>query len=206
MIRFKICGLTRPEDVRAASNVGAHAVGFVHVPESRRYVSAEQLGELARHAGPLVTRVGVIADLPIPQVLALCDSTELEAFQLHGKEDVAYVMALRQALPRHISLIKSLRVQNSSDLALAGNYAVQALLVDGEGGAGQPFDWSLLAGWSSPLPLIVAGGLTPANVGQAIARLKPYAVDVASGVEVSPGRKSPPLLEAFATAVLAACT
>lgn len=206
MTRFKICGLTRPEDVRASIELGAHAVGFVHVPHSQRHVSTELLAELTRSAGPLVTRVAVIADLPLPQVLALSETTAMDAIQLHGKEDPAYVAALRHALPHHVALIKALRIHSPADLAQADSYDVQALLVDGEGGGGQPFDWSILAGWVSPRPLIVAGGLTPHNVRDAIARLKPYAVDVASGVEARPGQKDPGLLAAFAAAVFAART
>ena len=203
MTRFKICGLTQAQDVHRAIEVGAHAIGFVHIPGSRRYVSAVQLRTLTHEASPLITRVVVISDLPLEEVQKLADKAEIDAFQLHGQESVAYVQALRQILPSHFAIFKAIRVRRPSDLAIASSFQgwTQALVLDSGGGTGHPFDWNLLTGWVSSLPIILAGGLTPENVAGAIAQVRPYAVDVSSGVEKSPGLKDPELLASFASAV-----
>lgn len=203
MTRVKICGLTTAEDVRLAVEAGADAVGFVHVPRSRRFVDRERLRALCREAGPMVARVGVIADLPLAEALSLAETAPLTVLQLHGTEDRAYVAALRAALDPRIALWRAVRGDSpdARQAALALTEDLEALVLDSDGGSGTPFDWESAEAFEPGLPVILAGGLTPANVTAAIQRLRPFAVDVASGVEASPGRKDPALLHAFFTAV-----
>lgn len=203
MTRIKICGLTRPEDVRLAVSEGADAVGFVHVPRSKRYVDRPRLLELCRAAGPMVARVGVIADLPLEEALSLATEIPLTVLQLHGTEDRDYVMALRSRLDPRVSLWRAVRGDSAEQRAAASALAgiIEALVLDSDGGSGTPFDWTSAEGYLPGCPILLAGGLTPENVAEAIQRLRPYAVDVSSGVEAAPGVKDPDRLLAFLTKV-----
>jgi len=203
MTRIKICGLTRPEDVRLAIEAGAHAVGFVHVPRSKRYVDRARIQELCRSAGPMVTRVAVVADLPLEEALSLVAEAPLAVLQLHGQEDLAYVQALRSRLDPRVGLWRAVRGDSPQARAEAAAMVglVEALVLDSDGGSGLPFDWTSAEGFDPGCPVLLAGGLTPENVGTAIQRLQPFAVDVSSGVEAAPGRKDPARLHAFFTAV-----
>lgn len=206
MTRIKVCGLTREEDVALAVEAGAHAVGFVHVEASRRFVSAERLAALCGAAGPMTTRVAVVADLSLDAAVALAESCPLDALQLHGSEGASYLAALRGRLRPGVSLYKAVRVDSEAAIAAARALSplVDALVLDSGGGTGEPFDWSLAEGLAWEAPLVLAGGLHAGNVGEAIRRLAPFAVDVASGVEVAPGLKDPERLGAFVAAVRAA--
>lgn len=203
MTRVKICGLTREEDVRLAVEAGAHAVGFVHVPSSKRFVAAERLAALCRAPGALVTRVAVIADLELAEAVRLTQTCALDALQLHGSEGTSYLAALRGRLRPGVSLYKAVTVDDEAAIASALAFAplVDALLLDSGGGAGEAFDWTLAEGLSWEAPLVVAGGLHPGNVGDVVRRLAPFGVDVASGVEASPGLKDPARLREFFAAV-----
>lgn len=203
MTRFKICGLTRPADVKTAVAAGAAMVGFVHIPGTRRHVPLDQLAALATLAGPFALRVAVLADPTPESAQALVAAVPLDALQLHGSEPPELVLALRQRLSPAVRLIKAVRVATIEDVRLAERYdpSVDALLVDSGGGTGIPFDWALLQGARTTRPLILAGGLTPGNVAEAIARTHPAVVDVSSGVEASVGLKDPQLIAAFARAV-----
>lgn len=208
MTRVKICGLTRPEDVRLAVQEGAHAVGFVHVPRSKRYVDRARILDLCHAAGPMVARVGVIADLPLEEALSLAQESPLTVLQLHGNEAGDYVRALRSRLDPRIGLWRAVRGDSPEARAAAVAVAacLEALVLDSDGGSGTPFDWASAEGFAPSMPVLLAGGLTPENVGAAIQRLRPFAVDVSSGVEASPGRKDPARLHAFFTAVRAVPT
>lgn len=208
MTRVKICGLTRPEDVRLAVLEGADAVGFVHVRRSRRWVDRPRLLELCQAAGPMVARVGVIADLPLDEAVSLALEAPLTALQLHGSEDGPYVRALRARLDPRIGLWRAVRgdSREAREAACALSDVVEALVLDSDGGSGKPFDWASAEGFQPGCPVVLAGGLTPENVGEAIQRLAPFAVDVSSGVEAAPGLKDPGRLRAFFTEVRAAAT
>ncbi|MBO9541839.1 phosphoribosylanthranilate isomerase [bacterium] len=206
MTRVKICGLTNEADVHLAVAEGAHAVGFVHVPASKRFVDADRLASLCRAAGPMTTRVAVIADLALDEAAALAETCALDALQLHGSEGTSYLAALRGRLRPGVSLYKALKVEGSEAIAEAHAFAplVDALVLDSGGGTGQAFDWSLVEGLSTETALVVAGGLHPGNVGEVIQRLAPHGVDVSSGVEAAVGRKDPERLRAFFAEVRAA--
>lgn len=185
--RIKICGLTREADLRAAVELGADAIGFVFYPPSPRALTAEQASQLARHLPPFVTLVGLFVNEEPARVREILRRVPLQLLQFHGEEEADYCRQF--GLP----YIKAARVRAGFDLLeYAANFPdARGLLldayVDGYGGAGQTFDWTLIPP-HLPLPIILSGGLEAGNVHEAIRRLRPWAVDVSSGVEV-PGHK-----------------
>jgi phosphoribosylanthranilate isomerase len=186
--RIKICGLTREEDVRAAVAAGADAIGFVFYPPSPRYVSFERAAELARLVPPFVSIVGLFVN-PAPDfVREALAKVPLQVLQFHGDEQETNCVGF--GLP----YIKAARMRPGLDLL---KYAAcfpgaQGLLVDafveGYGGGGETFDWSLIPS-KLPLPLILSGGLNAGNVAEAVRCVQPWAVDVSSGVEAAKGIK-----------------
>jgi phosphoribosylanthranilate isomerase len=186
--RIKICGITREEDLRAALAAGADAVGLVFYPPSSRYVVTERAQQLARSVPPFVTRVGLFVNDSPEEVRRVLREVPLDLLQFHGDEDAAYCAQFGHPW------IKAIRMRPGVNLleSAAEFSGAQALLVDafveGYGGAGQAFDWSLIPA-RLPLPLILSGGLHPANVGSAVRAVRPWAVDVSSGVEATGGPK-----------------
>lgn len=189
--RIKICGLTRPEDAQAALQAGADALGFVFYPPSPRAVSIEQAGQLLRLVPPFVTKVGLFVNETPRVVETVINALPLDVLQFHGDESPEYCAAF------HRPWIKAARVRSGFDLLeFCDRYAdaegVQGILADAYvesfGGAGATFDWSLIPA-KLPLPLVLSGGLTQANVEQAVRTIRPWAVDVSSGVEVTGGPK-----------------
>ena len=201
--RIKICGITREEDLDAALAAGADAIGFVFYPKSPRALTPLRAAELARRVPPFVSRVGLFVNEVEDTVAATMEIVPLEVLQFHGDEDAAYCAEFGKPW------IKAARVKSGLDLVeFARSFsAAQALLLDayveGYGGAGQTFDWSLIPG-DLPLPVILSGGLTAENVGDAIRRLHPWAVDVSSGVETAKGIKDAAKIAAFIAAVKSA--
>ncbi len=191
-VRVKICGITRLEDALVAERAGASALGFIFAPSKRR-VTPSLVAEISRHLGPFIRRVGVFVDTPPEEVLGVVTAAGLDAVQLHGDEPSAWAEALRS----HVPVIKAFRVTSPPPRAWL-EYPADALLFDGPNpGTGHSFDWSWLEPLADGPRLIVAGGLTPENVGGLLAHFSPYAIDVSSGVEQVPGRKDPALVEAF---------
>ena len=197
MTRIKICGITTPEDALAAAEAGAHAIGLVFA-ESPRRVDSLQARHIIDALPPFVSTVGVFMNAPLEEVQQTAAALDLDTIQLHGQEPPAYCSELA---PRRI--IKRFNVhENDTPRALAQRmepYRVAAYLLDPGAGSGRTFDWSLTG--ELPQPLIVSGGLNPDNVGEAVRLTRPFAVDVASGVETAPGRKSPLLMRAFVQVV-----
>lgn len=198
--RIKICGLTRIDDVRAAVEAGADAIGFVFYPQSARAVSIEQARVLCAALPPFVSSVGLFVNEEPAQVREVLKEVPLSVLQFHGDEEPDYCAAFARPW------MKAARVRAGFDLL---NYAARfsgasGLLVDawveGYGGGGEVFDWSLLPA-KFPLPLVLAGGLNPGNVGQAVEQVRPWAVDVSSGVEAAKGVKDRVLMEAFVAGV-----
>ncbi|MEW6277254.1 MAG: phosphoribosylanthranilate isomerase [Candidatus Eremiobacterota bacterium] len=193
-VRAKICGLTRSEDVRAAVAAGCWAVGFV-LARSPRRVSPEELAVLAAVASPAV-RVAVLVDPSEGLVRSALEAADM--VQLHGSEPPDFCALF----PGRI--IKAFRVPD--DLSEVPRYTgcIERVLLDGVvPGSGRPFDWSLLRGWTSPVPAILAGGLQPDNVAEAIRIVRPWGVDASSALESEPGRKDPDRIRAFLDAVRA---
>ncbi len=211
--RIKICGLTREQDVDAAVAAGADAVGFVLYEASARHVTAQRAAELARRLPPLVVPVLLFVNAPAEAVRAAADLMPQALLQFHGDETAAQCLAAAGATPFLRAARIPLDPQASFDLlAFAFEFSsAQALLLDahveGFGGAGKAFDWSRIP-TNVNAHLVLSGGLTPANVGDGIAQLRPrcrtLAVDVSSGVEVSKGIKDARLIQRFVAAVRAA--
>lgn len=198
--RIKICGLTREEDVDAAVAAGADAIGFVFYPASPRYVVPQRAAELARRIPPFVDTVGLFVNATAEAVRAVCAAVPLNLLQFHGDEDATYCRQFSRPW------LRAARVRPGLDLVeFARSFPdARGLLldafVDGYGGGGHVFDWTLIPP-NLPGHLILSGGLTPANVGDAIERVRPVAVDVSSGVEASKGIKDHQKIAAFVAAV-----
>ena len=198
--RIKICGLTRNEDVRAAVEAGADAIGFVFYPPSPRFVSFEQAADLARSVPPFVSVVGLFVNPSRTFVEQACAAVPLQVLQFHGDESEADCIGF--GLP----YIKAARMRQGFDLLkyAAAFPGAQGLLLDafveGYGGGGETFDWSLIPS-RLPQPLILSGGLNAKNVGEAVRRVRPWAVDVSSGVEVAKGIKDVARITEFVAGV-----
>ena len=198
--RIKICGLTREEDVDAAVAAGADALGFVFYPPSPRYVTAQRAVELVRRIPPFVEVVGLFVNEPPEVVQAVCAALPISILQFHGDENAAYCRQFSRPY------LRAARVRPELDLVeFAGSFPdARGLLLDafveGYGGGGHVFDWTLIP---PDLPgfLVLSGGLTAANVGDAIRRVRPVAVDVSSGVEMGKGIKDHSKIAAFVAAV-----
>jgi phosphoribosylanthranilate isomerase len=201
--RIKICGLTREEDVDAAVAAGADAIGFVFYPPSPRYVEPQRAAELARHIPPFVDVVGLFVNETPETVRAVCKQVPLNLLQFHGDEDQAYCRQFAQPY------LRAARVRPGFDLVeFAGAFPERRGLlldafVEGYGGGGHVFDWMLIP---PDLPgfLVLSGGLNAENVGAAVRRVRPAAVDVSSGVEMGKGIKDHAKIAAFVAAVRAA--
>lgn len=202
-VRSKICGITRVEDALAAAQAGADAIGLVFYAKSPRAVTVQQARAIVEALPPFVTTVGLFVNASRCELGEMLDAVPLDLLQFHGDETPA------QCEGHGRPWVKALRVRAGDDIA-AACHAYRArgargvlldTFVDGvPGGTGQAFDWSLVPAGLG-LPVILAGGLTPANVGQAITQVKPWAVDVSGGVEASKGIKDAALIKAFTTAV-----
>jgi phosphoribosylanthranilate isomerase len=195
--RVKICGITCVEDLAVAVEAGADAVGLNFHPGSPRGIDSERARQLVRALPPLVEAVGVFVRHSVEQARAFLEPIgRIHAIQVHGGEP-----ELADAFPWRY--VPAFQVRQHADLDAIDEYLKRcrvanalpaAVLIDGyapglHGGTGRTAPWALLAGWKCPVPLILAGGLTPDNVADAVRAVRPYAVDVASGVESSPGRK-----------------
>lgn len=194
-LRIKICGIRDPEQGRAIALMGATSLGFICVPSSPRFVTPEQIQSVITTLPPGVDLVGVFADNAPEAIAQVLDKTPLTSLQLHGQETPKDCALLRQHYPE-LTLIKALRVRSLKTLQRAQSYysVVDALLLDAYdpnqlGGTGQAFDWQLLTDFTPPLPWLLAGGLTPDNVIEALHRVRPSGIDLSSGVERSPGDK-----------------
>ena len=195
--RVKICGITRIEDARAAVECGVDALGLVFFEGSSRHVTLEQAGRITAAVAPFVTLVGLFVDAPASTIGRVLDNVPLGLLQFHGHEVNADCSSF--GLP----FIKSVAMKPGVDLQArireypdACGILLDAWQPQTHGGGGMPFDWSM-APRELPVPAILAGGLTPANVGTAIRQVRPYAVDVSSGVESGKGIKSAGMISAF---------
>ena len=199
--RIKVCGITRLEDALACVEAGVDAVGFNFWPGSKRHVAVAEAAGIAAALPPGILRVGVFVRARPSEVRSIVAAVGLGAVQLHGDEDPA------DYLEAGAPLWQVLRIESSLPETVSAR-AAEVLLdakAEGFGGSGRSFDWSLARGARRyGLPFWLAGGLTPANVGEAVRRAEPTGVDVASGVESRPRMKDPALVRAFVAAVRAA--
>lgn len=193
----KICGITRVEDALCAARNGAHAIGLVFHRASPRFVEPAAAAAIVSALPPFVTPVGLFVDSMADEVASVARRTGVQLIQFHGAETPEFCEQF--ALP----YMKAVRVRREVDLLQYARdfQGAKALLLDAfvegvHGGTGASFDWSLIPR-ALPAPIVLSGGLNPANVGEAIRRVRPYAVDVSSGVELSKGIKDPALVAAF---------
>jgi len=204
VVRSKICGITRVEDALAAAHAGADAIGLVFYSKSPRAVSVQQAREIIAALPPFVTTVGLFVNASRCEINEILDAVALDALQFHGDETPA------QCEGFHRPWFKALRVGGDEDVAgqVARYVNASGILLDTfvagvPGGTGERFDWSLIPPGLTK-PLILAGGLTAENVQQAIAEVRPYAVDVSGGVEASKGIKDAAKVQAFVERVRSA--
>jgi len=203
-LRIKICGITSLADARAAVEAGADALGFMFYNASKRHVTPAAVAKITAELPPFVLRVGVFVDPAAEEVDTIARTCRLTALQFHGSESPDFCG--RFALP----VIKAFRVANKSSLDQLPRYHTSAWLLDSAvagrlGGTGEKFDWPLARDAAKfGRPIILAGGLTPENVGDAIRLAHPHGVDVSSGVEGAPGKKDAAKIGAFVGAARAA--
>ncbi len=200
MTRVKVCGITRLEDAELAIGHGAWALGFILWPTSKRFVEPAVAAGITRQVRRNVETAGVFVNQTLDEIADAVDFLGLSHVQLHGDEGPSFCSAVSQRTGAKV--IKALRIGHAADIRDSERYHTDFHLLDtaragSYGGTGQTWDWGLLAQRRSNVPLILSGGLTSENVAEAIAAVKPWAVDVASGVEASPGIKDPAKLEAF---------
>jgi len=202
MTRVKICGITREQDADAAVRLGAAAIGIVCWPPSPRFVEIGRARAIVASLPPFVTAVGVFANQPVDEVRRIAEAVGVGAVQLHGQERQADYSSLRQALIKAIAV--SAETPPDDALAVPANVTVLLDAHDPErlGGTGRTIDWRTAAAVARRRRVILSGGLRAENVRDAIGLVRPYAVDVSSGVEVSPGVKDTAKLEAFFDAVM----
>jgi phosphoribosylanthranilate isomerase len=205
--RAKICGITSLEDAELALEVGAWAVGLILWPGSARRCDPAVALRISRALRRRAEVAGVFVNAPLADVTELADALGLTIVQLHGDEGPAFCGEVARRTGAKV--MKAARVRSGADIAALEAFHTDLHLLDAHrpglrGGTGETFDWELVAARRSTVPLVLSGGLTPENVGAAIAATHPFAVDTASGTEASPGVKDPEKVRAFVRAVAAA--
>lgn len=204
MTRVKACGLTTPDDARLAADLGAWALGMVFWKPSPRACPLDVAEDIAAELRRRAELVGVFVNATLDEVADAAERCELSILQLHGDEGPAYC---REAARRTgARVMKAVRVRDRASIAALQAFSVDLHMLDAHvpgrpGGTGTTFNWELIDGHRGSVPVVLSGGLTPENVGEAIVAARPYAVDTASGTEAAPGLKDPALLRAFFAAV-----
>ncbi|MGL5832489.1 MAG: phosphoribosylanthranilate isomerase [Waterburya sp.] len=195
-MRVKICGITQLEQGKAIAELGADSIGFICVSSSPRYVTPDRLKAIIAALPSATIKVGVFANHDLTEIVSIVQQAHLSAIQLHGDESPEFCRQLRQLVPPEIELIKAFRLQSTTSLGATADYldCVDTLLLDAYhpqilGGTGHTLDWQDLVQFKPAIPWLLAGGLTPANITEALSRLQPDGIDLSSGVERSPGDK-----------------
>jgi len=196
MLRIKICGITNEEDAHLAAHLGADALGFVFYPPSPRCVEPDRVRNIVGSLPPFLSTVGLFVSEKAGRIREIMSYCGLDIAQLHGEGDDEDTGLEERRI------IRALRVRDEASLEGIGGFQSATLLLDTwvegrMGGTGRTFDWSLAARVAESHRVVLAGGLTPENVAEAIRTVRPYGVDVSSGVEMSPGRKDPERMAAF---------
>ncbi len=196
-VQVKICGVRRIEDALCAAEAGADMIGLNFWPGTPRCVTLEQAREITDAVAGRIKIVAVFVDAPRGEILATADAVGADYVQLHGSESPEFV---RDLGPRPI--IKAFRVRSEEDLAGMSDFAAAVYLLDArvpgmKGGTGRTIDWELARRAAESRPVLLAGGLTPRNVAEAVRTARPWGVDTASGVEVEPGVKDPEKIRCF---------
>jgi phosphoribosylanthranilate isomerase len=203
-VRVKICGITNAADAETAVEAGADALGFIFFERSKRYLAPAPAGQIIRKVPPFVTCVGVFVNASKDEIHRAAGESGIGCIQLHGEETPEFASSCQG------TVIKAFAIRGADSLHSLREYQTSAFLLDtwsatASGGTGQVFNWEwAIEAKGVGKPIILAGGLTPDNVAQAVQQVRPYAVDVSSGVELSPGRKNPEKVRRFIEAVKAA--
>jgi phosphoribosylanthranilate isomerase len=198
--RVKICGITSVADGLVAAEAGADMIGLMFYEQSPRYITLAKAAEISHALPPFVMRVGVFVNASEETVMRAIAECGLSLLQFHGDEPSAYCTQFG------LMSLKAIRVKDDASIDQLADYQTDAFLLDahsksGLGGTGEKFNWDLaIAAQKFNKPIFLAGGLTPANVAEAVRLVRPFAVDVSSGVESSPGKKDPAKVAAFVTA------
>jgi phosphoribosylanthranilate isomerase len=205
--RIKFCGITAPADAELAVSAGAWAIGLIFWPSSPRRCDPAAAAEIAAGAKRRVEVAGVFVNATLAHVAEVADAVGLTMLQLHGEEGPVY--CAEAARRTGCKVIKAVRVRSGADVQALAAFHTDYHLLDSytagvPGGTGETFAWEIARAHRGATPVILSGGLNPDNVADAISAVRPFAVDVASGVELTPGRKDPDKLKAFADAVRAA--
>lgn len=196
MTKIKFCGMRRPEDIEAANEILPDFIGFILAPRFWRYVPLDTVKNLASMADPKIKRVGVFVDNPESDVLEALKSGAVNMAQLHGGEDEEYIKKIQRAASKPV--IKAFKITCAEDIKKASESPADLILLDAGTGTGERFDWSLIKNIGRDF--ILAGGLNPENVREAVERFHPYAVDLSSGIETDKV-KDPSKMRAVAEAV-----
>ncbi|MBT8048686.1 MAG: phosphoribosylanthranilate isomerase [Gammaproteobacteria bacterium] len=195
-VKVKICGLTRSADVAAAVENGADALGFVFAPSSKRVLTAQNAAGLVARVPAFVCRTGLFMDQDAAAVASVLEQVPLNLLQFHGAEEADFCGQFGLPYIKAVSMDSEQAMQRAErEYPDAAALLLDSHAAGGVGGTGRVFDWSLIA--ASGLPLVLAGGLNPGNVRQAVEQVRPWAVDVSSGVETAPGIKSETLMCEF---------
>ena len=203
MAKVKVCGMTSLADAENAASLGAWAIGLIHHPDSPRYVKPDVAEEIGAALKRRCEIAGVFVNSTLEDVIQAAERENLTLLQFHGEEGPSFCVEARRRTGAKV--IKAMRINSPADVQAAEAFRTDFHLFDAywhgiHGGTGKTFDWDLAVRRRSQVPMILAGGLTAENVAGAIDRVKPYAVDVVSGVEAEPGRKDHAKVEAFLTA------
>ena len=198
--RIKFCGIRSPEHAKFAEDLGVDAIGMVFVPDTPRFIDLQTASAICDSTGPFINRVGLFVNPSADEVMDVLAEVDLDVLQFHGEEAAEFCESFG------FPYLKAVRVQSADQVIEAAQTHARAsgLLLDShssraQGGTGETFDWSLIP--QVDKPILLAGGLNPENVAQAIAKVKPYAVDVSSGIESAPGLKDADRMRAFVSAV-----
>ena len=196
-MRVKICGITQIKQGQEIAALGANSIGFICVERSPRYITPDKIKAIANELPAETDKVGVFADHSLAEIIRVINEANLTAVQLHGKESPDFCDRLGRAIAPEIEIIKAFRIKSANCLKETAKYTsrVDTLLLDAYhpqmlGGTGETIDWQDLIEFKPSLPWMLAGGLTPDNVTQALSRLQPDGIDLSSGVERSPGDKN----------------
>jgi phosphoribosylanthranilate isomerase len=200
MTKVKVCGMTNLEDAEHAASHGAWAIGLIHHRESPRYVRPEVAEEIGAALKRRCEIAGVFVNSTLDEVIEAADRENLTLLQFHGEEGPSFCVEARRRTGAKV--IKAMRIKSAADVRAAEAFRTDFHLFDAywhglHGGTGESFDWDLVAKRRSKVPMILAGGLTAENVADAIELVRPFGVDVVSGVEAGPGRKDQAKVEAF---------
>jgi phosphoribosylanthranilate isomerase len=206
-MRVKICGITQSSQAQAIASLGVDSLGFICVPSSPRYLPPEQITLILAQLPPTLKTIGVFAQAQPEVVIDTVQKTGLTGIQLHGDESPEYTHQLRRQLPQ-VELIKALRLKEVSDLAQLSTYydCIDTILLDAYhpqllGGTSKTLAWESLQNFSPPRPWLLAGGLNPDNISQALEQVHPDGLDISSGVEQQPGIKDLAKVKQFLTVV-----